>query len=200
MYVAEFGCRRMRYEIRIAGLGGQGIILLGVVLAKAIASNETLHIVQTQSYGPESRGGAVRADLVVSNEPVDYPKVRKADVLVAMSQSAFDAYLSNLKEMGIAVIDPSLVTPETERSDITVKEVNATEKAAEFGKALLANMIMLGALHDHIINLASKESIIKALKETVPDENLSDNVKAVEAGWELGAVESKWPKSSSNRN
>ena len=91
--VAEFGCGTMRYEVRIAGLGGQGIVLLGVILAKAIAADDKLHVVQTQSYGPESRGGAVRADLVISDEPVDYPKVRKADVLVAMSQTAFDAYL-----------------------------------------------------------------------------------------------------------
>ena len=178
----------MRYEIRIAGLGGQGIILLGVVLAKAIASNEKLHVVQTQSYGPESRGGAVRADLVVSDEPVDYPKVRKADVLVAMSQTAFNAYLENLKEKGTAVIDSVFVKPETERSDITVKVVNATKKATEFGKVVLANMIMLGALAD-IINLASKKAIINAITETVPERNLSEDLMAVEAGMKFGAVE-----------
>jgi 2-oxoglutarate ferredoxin oxidoreductase subunit gamma len=184
IFVVEFGCGTMRYEIRIAGLGGQGIVLFGVILAKAVASNEKLHVVQTQSYGPESRGGAVRADIVVSDEPVDYPKVRKADVLVAMSQDAFDVYLSNLKERGTAVIDSSLVTAGTERSDITIRQVEAIKKASELGKGLLANMIMLGALLN-IINLVSKESIISALKETVPDENLSDDVKAIEAGMEI---------------
>jgi len=179
----------MRYEIRIAGLGGQGIILLGVVLAKAIASNEKLHVVQTQSYGPESRGGAVRADLVVSDEPVDYPKVRKADVLVAMSQTALNAYLENLKEKGTAVIDSGFVKPETERSDITVKVVNATKKATEFGKVVLANMIMLGALAD-IINLASKKAIINAITETVPEKNLREDLMALEAGMKFGTVES----------
>lgn len=178
----------MRYEIRIAGLGGQGVILLGVVLAKAIASNEDLHVVQTQSYGPESRGGAVRADLVVSNEPVDYPKVTRADVLVAMSQSAFDTYLDNLKESGTVVIDSGLVTPETRRSDITVKVVSATKKASELGTVVVANMIMLGALVG-IIKLASKTAIINALKETIPDKNLSEDVAAVEMGMKFGAVE-----------
>jgi len=174
----------MRYEVRIAGLGGQGIILLGVILAKAIASNDKLHVVQTQSYGPESRGGAVRADLVISDEPVDYPKVRKADVLVAMSQTAFETYLGNLKEMGTLVIDPSLVTPETRRS-ITVKEVDATKKASQLGKLILANMIMLGALID-IINLASKEAVINALKESVSAKNISEDMRALEVGLETG--------------
>jgi 2-oxoglutarate ferredoxin oxidoreductase subunit gamma len=174
----------MRYEIRIAGLGGQGVILLGVVLAKAIASNEKLHVVQTQSYGPESRGGAVRADLVVSDEPVDYPKVRKADVLVAMSQTAFDAYLVNLKEKGTVVIDSDFVKADTERSDITVKVVHATKKASEFGKIVLANMIMLGALVN-VINLVPEKAIINALRETVSDRNLSENLMAVDAGMRL---------------
>ena len=175
----------MRYEIRIAGLGGQGVVLLGVVLAKAIASNEKLHVVQTQSYGPESRGGAVRADLVVSREPVDYPKVRKADVLVALSQSAFDAYFENIKENGMAVIDSGAVTPEISRSDIKVKAVDATREAAEFGKIVLANMVMLGALVN-VINLTSKDAVICALGEAVPHENLTENVKALEAGMKLG--------------
>ncbi|MGP8070144.1 MAG: 2-oxoacid:acceptor oxidoreductase family protein [Candidatus Bathyarchaeia archaeon] len=174
----------MRYEVRIAGLGGQGIVLLGVILAKAIASNDKLHVVQTQSYGPESRGGAVRADLVISDEPVDYPKVRKADVLVAMSQTAFETYLGNLKEKGTLVIDPSLVTPETRRS-ITVKEVDATKKASQLGKVILANMIMLGALID-IINLASKEAVINALKGSVSAKNLSEDMRALEVGLEAG--------------
>ena len=174
----------MRYEIRIAGLGGQGVVLLGVVLAKAIASNEKLHVVQTQSYGPESRGGAVRADLVVSSERVDYPKVRKPDVLVAMSQSAFDTYLENIKENGMAVIDSGSVTPESSRSDIKVKAVNATKLAAEFGKVVLANMIMLGALVN-VINLTSKDAVICALGEAVPHENLTENVKALETGMNL---------------
>lgn len=183
MCVAEFGCGTMRYEVRIAGLGGQGIVLLGVVLAKAIASNDKLHVVQTQSYGPESRGGAVRADLVISDEPVDYPKVRKADVLVVMSQAAFDAYLGDLKESGTLVFDPGLVTPETRRS-MTLKEVNATKKASQVGKVLLANMIMLGALLN-IINLASKEAVINALRDSVPEKNLGEDVRAMEAGLEV---------------
>ena len=177
----------MRYEIRIAGLGGQGIILLGVILAKAISSNEKLHVVQTQSYGPESRGGAVRADLVVSNEPVDYPKIRKADVLVAMSQSAFDAYLENLKEGGTVIIDSDLVKPQTGRPDLTVKVVEATKKASGFGKIVLANMIMLGALVN-IIDFVSKPAIISALRETVSDKHLSENQMAVEAGIGFGAA------------
>jgi 2-oxoglutarate ferredoxin oxidoreductase subunit gamma len=184
-YVADSSCGTMRYEVRIAGLGGQGIVLLGVVLAKAIASNDNVHVVQTQSYGPESRGGAVRVDLVVSDEPVDYPKVRKADVLVVMSQTAYDAYLGNLKENGTLVFDPSLVTPEIRRS-FTVKEVEATKKASQLEKVLPANMIMLGALLN-LINLASKEAIIDALRESVPEKNLREDVRALEAGLKLGS-------------
>jgi len=182
--VANLGRGMSRYEIRIAGLGGQGIVLLGVILAKAIAENEKLHVVQTQSYGPESRGGAVRADLVISDEPIDYPKVRKADILVAMSQPAFETYLKDLKGNGILVIDPDLVELNTQRSDFIVKQVAATKKAAHLGKAILANMIMLGALLN-IINIASKQAAISALSESIPKNTLQENVKAVEAGLEI---------------
>lgn len=181
---AKPGCKGTRYEVRIAGFGGQGIILLGVVLAKAIASNLKLHVVQTQSYGPESRGGAVRADLVISDEPVDYPEVVKADVLVAMSQAALDTYLKDLKEDGVLVIDPGLVKLKTQSSHVLISEVDATRKVSNLGKSLHANMIMLGALIN-IINLAPREAVISALKESVPEKSLDENLQALEMGLKI---------------
>jgi len=173
-----------RLEIRIAGFGGQGIILLGMILAKATAKDENLHVVQTQSYGPESRGGAVRSDLVISDEPVDYPRIRKADVLVAMSQGALDAYEGGLKEGGTLVIDPDLVKVHPHRGNITVIDVPATRKATELGRPLLANMVMLGALPG-ISKVVHKEAVVDALKETIRGDALRDSLKAVEVGSEI---------------
>ena len=115
---------------------------------------------------------------------MDYPKVRKADVLVAMSQTAFDTYLKDLKESGTLVIDPDLVELDKKRFDVNIKKVDATKKASLFGKTLLANMIMLGALIN-IINIASKEAVINALKESIPEKNLDEDMRAIEAGLEI---------------
>jgi 2-oxoglutarate ferredoxin oxidoreductase subunit gamma len=173
-----------RLEMRLAGFGGQGIVLLGMILAKAIAKDENLHVVQTQSYGPESRGGAVRSDLVISDEPVDYPRIRKADMLVAMSQGALDEYEEGLKEGGTLVIDPDLVNAHPHRGSITVIDVLATRKATELGRPLLANMVMLGALLG-ISKVVRKEAVVDALRETISGAALGDNLKAVEVGSEI---------------
>jgi 2-oxoglutarate ferredoxin oxidoreductase subunit gamma len=152
-----------------------------MILAKAVAKNENLHVVQTQSYGPESRGGAVRSDLVISDEPVDYPRIRNADILVAMSQGALETYEAGLKEGGTLVMDPDLVKVHPNRGDITVIDVAATRKATELGKPLLANMIMLGALQG-ISKVVRKEAVVDALKEIIHGDALWDNLKAVEVG------------------
>jgi 2-oxoglutarate ferredoxin oxidoreductase subunit gamma len=170
--------------MRIAGFGGQGILLLGLILAKAIAKDENLHVVQTQSYGPESRGGAVRSDLVISDEPIDYPRITEADILVAMSQSALDAYEALLKEGGTLILDSDVVKARSHRGSITVIDIPAARKATELGRPLLANMIMLGALPG-ISKVVRKEAVMDALTETMSGAALGDNLKAVEMGTEI---------------
>ena len=95
----------MKTEIRLAGTGGQGVILASVILAEAAGVHEGRHVVQTQSYGPEARGGASRADVIIADEPILYPKSRRLDVLVCLSQQAADKYFEDLKVHGMAIID-----------------------------------------------------------------------------------------------
>ena len=102
----------MRKDIRIAGFGGQGIILAGIVIGKAAALHDGIYAVQTQSYGPEARGGASRTEVVVSDEEVDYPKVQNPDIFVAMSHTALIAYLDDLKDGGILIVDPDMISEE----------------------------------------------------------------------------------------
>ena len=101
-----------RYEIRIAGFGGQGVVTVGKIVGVAAALHDKKNAVQTQSYGPESRGGACKSEVVLSDGEIHYPKVRTADVLVALSQPALDIYLKDLKPGGILIIDPLTVIKE----------------------------------------------------------------------------------------
>ncbi|HOP80709.1 MAG TPA: 2-oxoacid:acceptor oxidoreductase family protein, partial [Armatimonadota bacterium] len=98
-----------RYEIRLSGSGGQGLILAGIILAEAAAIYEGKEAVQTQSYGPESRGGASKSEVVISGSEIDYPKVTSPDLLLAMTQESCTKYLGDLKEGGIAILDSFFV-------------------------------------------------------------------------------------------
>jgi 2-oxoglutarate ferredoxin oxidoreductase subunit gamma len=98
-----------RFEIRVAGFGGQGVVTIGRVLGVAFTIHEGINSVNTHSYGPESRGGACRSEVVISQGEIHYPSVRKADVLVALSQTALNTYVRDLKEDGILLIDPNSV-------------------------------------------------------------------------------------------
>src|SRR6056297_1427968 len=99
-----------RFEIRLSGAGGQGMILAGIIIAEAALHEEGLNVTQTQSYGPESRGGASRAEVVLSKEVIDFPKVINPDILVALTQKAYDKYSKDVKEDGIVIIDDSINT------------------------------------------------------------------------------------------
>ena len=109
-----------RYEIRIAGFGGQGVVTVGKIAGIAAALHDKRNAVQTQSYGPESRGGACKAEVVLADGEIHYPKVRSADVLVALSQTAQDAYLKDLKQGGLLIVDPLTVIKDPPRSDLNI--------------------------------------------------------------------------------
>jgi len=172
-----------RYEIRIAGFGGQGVVTIGKIVGVAAALFEKKNAVQTQSYGPESRGGACKAEVVLSDGEIHYPKVRSADVLVALSQTAQDVYLKELKPGGLLIIDPLTVVKETLRSDIRVVKVPTAEIALKVGNKRCQNMVALGALCQ-LTGVISQNALERAIEETVPPKTLSQNIEAFKKGIE----------------
>jgi 2-oxoglutarate ferredoxin oxidoreductase subunit gamma len=169
-----------RTEIRLAGEGGQGMILAGVILAEAAAIFDGQNAVQTQSYGPEARGGASKAEVVISREGIDYPEVISADVLVALSQEACDKYAGNLKKEGLLIVDKDKVgrVPVTNavRAPIISKALEVT------GKVITANVVALGVLVG-MTGVVSKEAITKAVTGRAPKGTEKMNLDSLEAGF-----------------
>lgn len=180
----------MRKDIRIAGFGGQGIILAGIVIGKAAALHDNIFAVQTQSYGPEARGGASRTEVVVSDEEVDYPKVQNPDIFVAMSHTALIAYLDDLKDGGTLIVDPDMVTieeimPFVEEHKIKLYTAPATKTASdEIGIRIVANIVMIGAIVE-ITKVVTEEAARAAIAESVPPGTEDKNLAAFDAGVKL---------------
>jgi 2-oxoglutarate ferredoxin oxidoreductase subunit gamma len=177
------GKRMKRYEIRIAGFGGQGVVTIGKIVGLAAALYDKKNAVQTQSYGPESRGGACKAEVVLSDGEIHYPKVRSADVLLALSQTAQDVYLKDLRPGGLLIIDPLTVVKEVPRSDIRVVKVPTAEIALRVGNKKFQNMVALGVLYQ-LTKVISRESLEKAIEETIPPKTLPQNIEAFQKGIE----------------
>lgn len=180
----------MRKDIRIAGFGGQGIILAGIVIGRAASIHDNVYAVQTQSYGPEARGGASRTEVVISDSQIDYPKVQHADIFVAMSHEALMKYLDGLKDGGILIVDPDMikeeeVLPFIKEHNIKYFKAPVTRTAEEVIKLrIVANIVMIGAITKatHII---SEEAARKAIAESVPPGTEAKNIAAFEAGLEI---------------
>ncbi len=180
----------MRVDIRIAGFGGQGIILAGIVIGKAAALYDDLFAVQTQSYGPEARGGASKTEVVISDQEIDYPKVQKPDIFVAMSHEALMVYLDDLKDGGTLIVDPDLIKEEevisfVKKHDIKYYKAPVTRTSEEkIGIRLVANIVMVGAI-TRITHVISMEAARQAVAESVPPGTEDKNIAAFEAGAEL---------------
>ncbi|GAB4476682.1 MAG: 2-oxoacid:acceptor oxidoreductase family protein [Anaerolineales bacterium] len=172
--------RDERFEIRLAGEGGQGMILAGVILAEAAAIYDEKYVVQTQTYGPEARGGASKAEVVISDEPIDYPEVLYADVLVAMSQEACDKYASNLKKDGLLIVDVDKVKRVPLTSAIKLPITRAALEST--GKAITANVVALGILVG-LTGVVTREAIEKAIMARAPKGTEEMNYKALERGF-----------------
>ncbi|GAW92248.1 2-oxoacid:acceptor oxidoreductase family protein [Calderihabitans maritimus] len=170
----------MRKEIKLAGFGGQGIILMGVLLAQAAGYFEDKEVAQTQSYGPEARGGACRAEVVISDELIDYTKTLNPDIFVAMSQPAFDKYINDINpETAEVFVDKTLVTniPETIKH---LHRIPATKLAEEkCGNKMVANTIMLAALVKQT-NLITIEALKSAIVNQLPPKMQDINLKAID--------------------
>jgi 2-oxoglutarate ferredoxin oxidoreductase subunit gamma len=176
----------MRTEISISGFGGQGVILAGLLLGKA-AINDNKYAVQTQSYGPESRGGAARSEVVISDQKIDYPKVIEADTIVALSQPAFDKYCRDVKENTTIIIDSDLV----KSLENKVLSVPFTKIADTIGKKVVANSVMLGYLQAST-DVVTVESMESTIRENVPEHTIQMNLDAFNQGIEF------WKKGKKN--
>lgn len=170
-----------RSEIRLSGYGGQGIILAGYILGQAAAIYEHKFAVFNQDYGPEARGGACRADVVVSNTPVLYPYIVTPSVLVTLSQQAYDKYGSKESNNNLIIIDEDLVKP----SEIKVARLLAVPLrriAEELGKAAVTNVVMLGLL-TAATEIVSAEAMKKSILAAVPKNTEALNLTAFESGY-----------------
>lgn len=170
----------MRTEIRLAGFGGQGIGLAGLILGKAVSLYDGLEAVMTQAYGPEARGGASSTNLVVADRPIDYPFVQEADILVTLSQEAYTRFRDDAKPEAIVIIDEDLVQPSPQDSCL---KVPATKLAEDLGRRIVANVVMLG-FFTATTGLVERESIEDAIKSSVRENVLELNMKAFAAGYE----------------
>ena len=175
----------MRVEIRFAGFGGQGIIKSGIIIAAAASIHGGKNAVQTQSYGPESRGGACKSEVVISESEIDFPKVTEPDVLVVMSQHAYNDYASDLKSGGKIIVDPDMIPHEKELKNVKVFRVPATKIADELGKRIVANIVMIGAF-SAIADVVDIESLKKSIKDNIPRGTEELNLRAFERGYEYG--------------
>lgn len=180
----------MRTEIRIGGFGGQGVILAGIILGKAASIFDNNEAVQTQSYGPEARGGASKCEVVVSDSKIDYPKVESPDIFIAMSNEALIKYIVDLKDEGTLIVDPGTTDIEDVREfidqhNIKVYEAPATKTANdEIGLKIVANIVMVGAI-TKITGVISENAAIEAIKDSVPAGTEEKNINAFKAGYNL---------------
>jgi 2-oxoglutarate ferredoxin oxidoreductase subunit gamma len=173
-------------EIMLTGSGGQGMILAGIILAKAGIS-DGLNVVQTQSYGPEARGGASRAEVILDTEAIDFPKVTLADVLLAMTQEAADKFADKLRPGGTLIVDPMYVHTVPAINGV-VHAVAITQLAKEAtGRTVSANIVALGVMN-RAGRLVSDEALARAVAESVPKGTQEANRKALEAGMAAVAV------------
>jgi len=173
-----------RYEVRLSGSGGQGLVLGGVILAEAIALFEGINAVQTQSYGPEARGGASKSEVIISDGDIDYPKATQIDLLLCLTQESCDKYSVDLKEGGILLADSRMVTQLPE-GNYKVYHLPIIDTAKEkVGKVFVANIVALGAIAG-LLKSVSFENVEKAVLQRVPKGTESLNRRALSLGHEL---------------
>ena len=174
-------------EIRIAGFGGQGVVLATIILGKAASIFEKGHATMTQSFGPEARGGASSAQLVLSDSPIFYPYVSRVDLLVAMSQEAYTRFLPELKPEGVLLVEQDLVRLSDLPSGLRAYGVPATRLAEELGKRLVLNVVMVGFLAA-VTGLFDPDALRRAVADSVPPASKELNLQAYERGFDYGIV------------
>jgi 2-oxoglutarate ferredoxin oxidoreductase subunit gamma len=174
-------------EIRIAGFGGQGVILSAIVLGKAASIHQGAFATMTQNFGPEARGGACSAQLVLAETPILYPYVTRPDILVVMSQEAYVRFGSELKDGGIMIVEQDMVRVSELKQGIQVYSVPATRIAEELGKRMVLNSVMVG-FFTAVTHLLETDAVRKAVADSVPSGFRELNLKAFERGFEYGTT------------
>ena len=172
-------------EIRVAGFGGQGVILSAIVLGKAASIHQGEYATMTQNFGPEARGGACSAQLLLSDQPVLYPYVTQPDVLVVMSQEAYAKFAPELKEGGLLLIERDLVRVSDLPKQTRIYSVPATRLAEELGKRMVLNIVMVG-FFTAVTRLLDADAVRKAVTDSVPASFRDLNLKAFDKGYEYG--------------
>jgi 2-oxoglutarate ferredoxin oxidoreductase subunit gamma len=174
-------------EIRIAGFGGQGVILAAAVIGKAKALYEGGYATMTQNFGPEARGGSSSAQVILSDEAILYPYITRPDVLIVMSQEAYTRFTPELKHGGTLIIEQNLVRLDGIPSGTRVFGVPATHLAEELGRKVVLNIVMVG-FFGAVTKLLDPEALRKAVADSVPPALQKLNLQAFEKGWEYGTL------------
>ncbi len=175
----------MRTEIKYGGFGGQGIISAGNITGQAASIFGEKNAVLIQSYGPEARGGACSAEVVIENDKIDYPQITTPHILILMSQEAYEKYGEEIQEGGIMLLEEDLIENPEVPSGVEGYKIPATKIAEDLGNRIVANVVMLGALVT-VTDSVSKESMKEAILSAVPDGTEELNTKAYEKGMEYG--------------
>jgi 2-oxoglutarate ferredoxin oxidoreductase subunit gamma len=174
----------MRFELRITGFGGQGVITAGRIFAlAAMKTNPNLNVVYTPSYGFATRGGEALSDVILDEDPINYPKVMKLDVLVALSQSAFNASASIVKDGGLLIYDPDVISDLTKlKRNINVFKARVSKAASQVGSSIFTSTIVLGILTVLLPSKLKEGDVINTLEENLPRKYLDKNLYAFSLG------------------
>jgi 2-oxoglutarate ferredoxin oxidoreductase subunit gamma len=179
----------VRKEMRIAGFGGQGVVLAGQIVGQAIAIFDKKHAAFTQNYGPESRGGSCTVEIVASDEPVDYPYVVSPGIVIIISQDAYHKYGRGLPPDTTVIIDPDLVKMDTADTRKALL-IPANRMARELGRVVVANIVLLGFLAA-VSDFVSAEALRQSILISVPKGTGEFNLKAFELGYNYGREQGK---------
>lgn len=172
-------------DIRFSGFGGQGIIKSGMIIGTAASIYDNLHATMTQSFGPEARGSACSAALVVQDTPVYYPYIVAPEILVSMSQEAYEKFSTDLVPGGTLLIDADLVDLGDEKRDLNLFAIPATKIAEEMGNRIFANVVMVG-FFTAVTELVKPEAVRQALPGLIPERFLDKNIEAFDHGFDYG--------------
>ncbi|HKL11918.1 MAG TPA: 2-oxoacid:acceptor oxidoreductase family protein [Clostridia bacterium] len=170
-------------EIRLTGSGGQGLILAGIILAEA-ALLQGNNAVQSQSYGPEARGGASKSEVIISKEDIDFPKVNKADILLSLTQIAYDKYKQSTKESATVIVDSTINIDETLKVERIIKIPIIETASNKIGKSIVSNIVALGAIQE-ATGIVDRDFLEKAVLNRVPAKFKDLNRKALSEGFNL---------------
>lgn len=186
-------------EIRVAGFGGQGVILSAMIIGRAAAIHQGGYATMTQSFGPEARGGACSAQVLCSDSPILYPYVTRPDILIVMSQEAYHRFVPELKERSLLLVEQDLVRVSELPPGVRVHSVPATRLAEELGKRIVLNVAMVG-FFAAVTGLLSPQALREAVCDSIPEAARDLNLRAFEKGYDYGAMNLKAVSQANEEN